>query len=74
MIKKAFGYAVKKFRNSIGLSQEELALRCGLHRTYISDIERGERNVSLESIEKISKGLSVSLSSLFDEVSKLISQ
>jgi CheY-like chemotaxis protein len=49
----------------MGISQEELADRAGLHRTYVSDIERGARNPSLESIEKLAHALDVSLPSLF---------
>jgi len=50
---------------SAGINQEEAAERCGLHRTYYSGIERGIRNVSLVNIEKVSKGLKVSLPDLF---------
>ena len=46
-----YGQAVRKIRLERGISQEELADRCGLHRTYISDIELGKRNLSLENIE-----------------------
>lgn len=64
-IKKRFGLAVKKRRQELNISQEELAERASLHRTYISDIERGRRNVSLENIENIAKALEISLSSFF---------
>jgi transcriptional regulator with XRE-family HTH domain len=47
---KAFGAAVRKRRQELGWSQEEFADRCGLHRTYIGGIERGERNVWLKNI------------------------
>jgi two-component system, response regulator len=60
-----FGTRVKAERNQLGISQEELADRAGLHRTYISDIERGARNISLESIEKLAKALKISISALF---------
>ena len=50
------------------ISQEEFAEMCGLHRTYISDIELGKRNVSLENIEKIANALNISISQLFAEV------
>ena len=50
------------------ISQEELADRCGLHRTYISDIELGKRNLSLENIERIAVSLNKSLSEFFQEV------
>jgi CheY-like chemotaxis protein len=49
----------------LGISQEELGGRAGLHRTYICDIERGARNVSLESIEKLARALEISISKLF---------
>lgn len=62
-----FGISVKTYRQHLGISQEELAERANLHRTYISDIERGARNVSLESISKLATALEVSVSSLFSE-------
>ena len=64
-IKERFGHAVRKRRQELGISQEELADRAELHRTYIGDIERGARNLSLENIEKIAKALEVSVSVLF---------
>ena len=60
-----FGSAVRAKRTELGLSQEELAGRAGLHRTYISDIERGARNISLESIEKLAQALETGVSHLF---------
>jgi len=48
--KIVFARNVKRLRNAAGLSQEELAARAGLHRTYISSVERGQRNISLENI------------------------
>lgn len=63
-----FGQAVRNIRRSQGISQEELAERCGLHRTYISDVELGKRNVSLENIERIAISLNRSLVELFLEV------
>ncbi len=58
-IKQKLGKRIKDFRIKEGYSQEEFASRCSLHRTYISDIERGERNVSVENIEKIAKALKI---------------
>lgn len=58
-IRKVFGDNVKRLRLQKGLSQEKFAEVCGLHRTYISDIECYQRNVSLDSIEKIAIGLEV---------------
>ena len=64
-IRTSFASALKQWRSQRGLSQEELAERANLHRTYISDIERGARNVSLESINKLAGALEVSLPRLF---------
>jgi len=60
-----FGKAVRKQRKKLGVSQEEFADLCGLDRSYIGGVERGERNVSLMNIEKIGNGLRVSLGQLF---------
>lgn len=59
-----FGEAVRQKRLSLGISQEELAVRAGVHRTYIGMIERGEKNITLKNIEKISNALSVSIHEL----------
>ncbi len=64
-IRERFGYAVKIRREELGLTQEDLADRAGIHRTYLSDIERGSRNVSLINIERLATGLAVSISGLF---------
>ena len=58
---------MKKYRGIVDVSQEELAYRCGLHRTYISDVERCNRNISIDNIEKIAKALSVSPADLLKE-------
>jgi transcriptional regulator with XRE-family HTH domain len=63
--KQKFGLIIKECRQRDGISQERLAELAGLHRTYISDVERGERNVSLENIEKIALALHIKLSELF---------
>ncbi len=63
--KKHFGAAVRSERTRLGLSQEILAERASLHRTYITDIERGARNLSLETIYKLSSALGVSIEALF---------
>ncbi len=60
----AFGTAIREKRHALNLSQEELAARCGLHRTYLADVERGERNPSLVSILRIASGLGVPASDL----------
>jgi CheY-like chemotaxis protein len=64
-VKSNFGKAVRQQRSELGLSQEELAERAGLHRTYISDVERGTRNVSLECIRKLATALQLSVATLF---------
>ena len=61
-----YGQAVRKVRLEQGISQEELADRCGLHRTYISDVELGKRNISLENIERIAISLNRTLSDFFN--------
>lgn len=65
-IKNMFGNTVRTIRLSMGISQEELAFLCGLHRAYISDIERGTRNVSLENIAKIAHAFGLSPKDLFN--------
>lgn len=66
-ITKIFGDNVRKYRLEANISQEKLADLCGLHRTYISDIERCRRNASLESAEKIAVALKINVSDLFKE-------
>jgi CheY-like chemotaxis protein len=63
--KKSFGSTVKAWRKRLGISQEELAERADLHRTYVSDVERGARNLSLESITRMAHALEVSVAELF---------
>lgn len=60
----SFGQRVRKLRIAASLTQEDLALRSGLHRTYISSLERGRRNVSLENILKLAHALGVPASTL----------
>lgn len=64
-MKSKFGIAVRKRRIELGLSQEKLAEISKLHRTYIADVERGERNISLENIAKLIKALDLSLAEFF---------
>ena len=59
---------VRRRREAAGVSQEDLADRAGLHRTYISLVERGLRNPSLEAIAKLASGLGTSMASLIGEV------
>ncbi len=65
---KQFGERVKYYRKSKGLSQEKLSEYCELHPTYIGQIERGEKNASLDTIMRICKGLEVSPESLFEKL------
>lgn len=58
---------IKKYRENADISQEELAYRCGLHRTYISDVERCKRNISIDNIEKIAHALSATVVDLLKE-------
>lgn len=59
-----FGARIKQLRQEKGLTQEQFAQKCGLHKNYIGMIERGERNPSLINIEVIAKGLEISISNL----------
>lgn len=65
-----FGKAIRKLRIEKGISQEAFANMCDLHRTYISDVELGKRNVSLENIQKMAVALNMSISDVFLEVDK----
>lgn len=62
------GQRIRSYRIQNGLNQEELAEKCGLHPTYIGQVERGEKNATLESISKIASGLNLSLSKLFENI------
>ena len=66
-IQAKFGQKVKEIRKEKGFSQEDLATKSGLHRTYISDIERGDRNVSLKNVEKIAKALNIPIDYLLKD-------
>jgi transcriptional regulator with XRE-family HTH domain len=67
-IRVRFGRVLRRLREEQGISQEEAAARCKLHRTYYSGIERGVRNVSILNISKISKGFRIELPKLFERV------
>lgn len=64
---KVFGSNVRKYRTAKGISQEKFAELCGLHRTYISDIECFRRSISLENIQKIAEALEINTYKLFVE-------
>lgn len=61
-----FGKRIIALRTAQGISQEELAYRCGIHRAYMGTIERGEKSVTLNTVDKIARGLQVAISDLFD--------
>jgi transcriptional regulator with XRE-family HTH domain len=63
-----FGKKVREERTKLGLSQEELATRAKVHRTYIGMIERAEKNITLENIQKIARSLNIKLSEIFKDM------
>ena len=65
--RNALALNIRRLRSERGISQEELADLAGLHRTYIGSIERSERNVSIDNIEKLSKALETTVSDLLKE-------
>lgn len=67
-IAKVLGQRIRNYRIAKGLKQEKLAELAECHRTYIGQIERGEKNATIESIEKIAKALNISLSQLFEKL------
>lgn len=67
-IAKLIGQRIRNYRMQQGLSQEKLAELAGCHPTYIGQLERGEKNATIESIEKIATALNISLSTLFEKL------
>jgi len=61
-----FGQRVRQLRQQKGLSQEDLGYETGLHRTYIGQIERAEKNITLRNIERVARELGVDIKDLFD--------
>ena len=68
-LRNTLGIVIKTERSALGISQEELAERAGLHRTYVSDVERGARNPSIASVEKLAQALKLPIGALFDRTS-----
>ena len=64
-IQKQFGQRLRELRLAKGLSQEELAFKVGVHRTYLGSVERGERNPALKNIASIARALDITLRELF---------
>lgn len=64
-IRQQFGDAIRSRREELGMTQEDLADKAGIHRTYISDIERGSRNLSLINIERVAVALELRIFELF---------
>ncbi len=73
-VQAQFGERLRGVRQERGISQEKLAELAGLHRTYVSSIERGERNVSLVNIERLADALGVTMAELMPEQGKRSSQ
>jgi transcriptional regulator with XRE-family HTH domain len=65
---KAFGLRVRKFREAMDWSQDQLAERANLHRTYISGLERGERNVSVLNVLRLARALKIAPGKLLDDI------
>ena len=66
-ILKVFGTNLRKYRKELGVSQEKFAEMCGLHRTYISDVERFQRSIALDNVQKIADALEIETYKLFIE-------
>ncbi len=65
---KAIGQRIRNYRTQLGLSQEKLAELSGCHPTYIGQLERGEKNATIESVEKVAVSLKIPLSKLFENL------
>ena len=69
-LRAKLGRAIRRLRREAGYSQESFADRCGVHRTYMGAVERGETNISLDSLERIAKGLGMGVGKLLLEAEK----
>jgi transcriptional regulator with XRE-family HTH domain len=67
---RRFGELVRRLRQERGYSQEEFSFRVGLHQTYVSSVERGERNVTIQTADRIAKALGTTLADLFGELER----
>ena len=68
---RRFGKLVRRLRQEEGYSQEDFSFRVGLHQTYVSSIERGERNVTIGTADRIADALGVTLAELFTELERI---
>lgn len=73
-LQKAFGQRVRQLRLRKGYSQEAFADRCGVHRTFMGTIERGETNLSLQNLARIAAGLGITISKLFSGIERQIAR
>lgn len=70
VLARRFGELVRRLRLERGYSQEEFAFRVGLHQTYVSSVERGERNVTIGTADRIAKALKITLAGMFAELER----
>ena len=71
-LQKVLGSRIREFRLKKGFSQESFADHCGLHRTYMGGIERGERNLTIQTVLTVAKGLGITISELFSGIEKQV--
>jgi transcriptional regulator with XRE-family HTH domain len=69
-LRDKLGRAIRRLRTEAGFSQEGFADECGVHRTYIGTVERGETNISLDNIDRIARALGLPVSRLFIEAER----
>jgi len=69
-LQKTLGKRIRELRLKKGFSQESFADHCGLHRTYMGGIERGERNLTIQTVSTVAKGLDLSMSQLLADIEK----
>ena len=63
-VRQVFGHNLRKHREALGISQEDLAEKADLHRTYIGSVERGERNVSIDNMERLARAVGTTIEEL----------
>ena len=69
-LRAKLGRAIRRLRQRAGYSQESFADKCGVHRTYMGSVERGETNISLDNLERIAKGLDLTAGQLLVEAER----